>query len=104
MNRESTRRGIILYSIANGQVILEYKAVSEIARIHKQQAWSYLKATGLELAIVINFGAERVQSSRKRKRQTVATFSSLTRFSIKDRIKKFVSFAFSRNSRLEGDV
>jgi hypothetical protein len=36
MNRESTRRGIILYSIANGQVILEYKAVSEIARIHKQ--------------------------------------------------------------------
>ena len=49
---------------ANGRAILEYKAVSEIARIHKQQALSYLKATGLELAIVINFGAERVQSSR----------------------------------------
>ena len=51
-------------NVANGRVILEYKAVSEIARIHKQQTLSYLKATGVELAIVINFGAERVQSSR----------------------------------------
>ena len=84
MNRELTRRGVglerqkeigvyfkgekigffVLDNIANGRIILEYKAVSEIARIHKQQALSYLKATGLELAIVINFGAERVQSSR----------------------------------------
>jgi GxxExxY protein len=53
-----------LDNVANKRVILEYKAVSEIARIHKQQALSYLKATGLVLAIVINFGAERVQSSR----------------------------------------
>ena len=84
MNRELTRHGVelerqkevdvyfkgekigwfLLDNIANGRIILEYKAVSEIARIHKQQALSYLKATGLELAIVINFGAERVQSSR----------------------------------------
>jgi len=84
MNRELARRGVTLErqkdvgvcfkgepigeftldNLANGRVILEYKAVSEIARIHKQQALSYLKATGLELAIVINFGAERVQSSR----------------------------------------
>lgn len=84
MNRELTRCGIVLErqkevkvffkgeaigefqldNIANGRIILEYKAVSEIARIHKQQALSYLKATGLELAIVINFGGERVQSSR----------------------------------------
>lgn len=84
MNRELTRRSVQLErqkdvevffkgekigsfkvdNIANGRIILEYKAVSEIARIHKQQALSYLKAIGLELAIVINFGAERVQSSR----------------------------------------
>ncbi len=84
MNRELTRRGIklerqkevvvcfkgeplgkfFLDNVANGLVILEYKAVSEIASIHKQQALSYLKAIGLELAIVINFGAQRVQSSR----------------------------------------
>jgi GxxExxY protein len=53
-----------LDNVANKRVIIEYKAVSEIARIHEQQALSYLKATNLELAIVINFGAERVQSSR----------------------------------------
>ncbi len=84
MNRELTRRRVKLErqkeikvyykgeyigefqldNVANERVILEYKAVSEIAQIHKQQALSYLKATGLELAIVINFGAERVQSHR----------------------------------------
>ena len=84
MNLELTRRGVslehqrqvkvyfkgeflgefFLDNIANGRIILEYKAVSEIARIHEQQALSYLKAIGLELAIVINFGAGRVQSSR----------------------------------------
>jgi len=53
-----------LDNVADKRIILEYKAVSEIARLHEQQALSYLKAIGLELAIVINFGAERVQSSR----------------------------------------
>ncbi len=53
-----------LDNVANRRIILEYKAVTEIARLHEQQVLSYLKATGLELAIVINFGAERVQSSR----------------------------------------
>lgn len=84
MNRELARKGVklerqkqikvyykgeyigefLLDNVANERVILEYKAVSEIAQIHKQQALSYLKAMGLELAIVINFGAERVQSHR----------------------------------------
>ncbi len=48
----------------NQKIILELKAVQEILGIHEQQALSYLKATGLPLAIVINFGAESVQSSR----------------------------------------
>lgn len=84
MNRELSRRGVklekqknikvyykgeyigefILGHVANERVILEYKAVSEIGQIHKQQALSYLKATGLELAIVINFGSVRFQSHR----------------------------------------
>ena len=84
MNRELARHGVnlerqkhikvfyknepigefVLDNVANGRVILEYKAVAEIAKIHVQQALSYLKATGLELAIVINFGSTRVQSSR----------------------------------------
>ena len=54
----------VIDKVAEGRVILELKAVSQILPIHKQQALSYLKATGLQLAIVINFGAARVQSSR----------------------------------------
>jgi GxxExxY protein len=54
----------VLDHLVNGRVILELKAATEIAPIHKQQALSYLKATGLQLAIVINFGAESVQSAR----------------------------------------
>src|SRR5687767_13126448 len=54
----------VLDLVVNKRIILELKAVTEIARIHEQQALSYLKATGLPLAIVINFGSERVQSSR----------------------------------------
>ncbi len=50
--------------IVDRRVILELKAVAEIALIHRQQALSYLKATGLELAIVINFGASRLQVAR----------------------------------------
>lgn len=50
--------------IVDGRVILELKAVSEIAAIHKQQVLAYLKATGLELALVINFGAGRLQVAR----------------------------------------
>lgn len=54
----------ILDVIVDERIILELKAVSEIAPIHKQQALSYLKATGLPLALVINFGAHRLQVTR----------------------------------------
>lgn len=50
--------------VVNDKVILELKAVSEIAAIHKQQALAYLKASELQLALVINFGAGRLQVAR----------------------------------------
>jgi GxxExxY protein len=50
--------------IVDGRVILELKAAAEIAQVHKQQALSYLKATGLQLAQIINFGAHRLQVAR----------------------------------------
>ena len=54
----------ILDLLVDAKVILELKAVAKIAPIHQQQALSYLKATDLELTIVINFGSRRVQSDR----------------------------------------
>jgi GxxExxY protein len=35
---------------------MEIKAVKEIAPEHKAQVFSYLKATGLRLGLLINFG------------------------------------------------
>ena len=54
----------VLDIIVDERIILELKAVSEIAPIHKQQALSYLKATGLPLALVVNFGSHRLQVTR----------------------------------------
>ena len=50
--------------VVNDKVILELKAVADIAPVHKQQALAYLKATKLQLAMVINFGAHRLQVAR----------------------------------------
>ncbi len=50
--------------VIDNKIILEFKAVSELADIHKQQLHSYLKATNLRLGILINFGTPRVQSIR----------------------------------------
>jgi GxxExxY protein len=38
------------------KIILELKAVKDIAPEHKAQVFNYLKATGLRLGLVVNFG------------------------------------------------
>lgn len=43
--------------ICYGQIIVEIKAVREIAPEHKAQVINYLKATGMKLGILVNFGA-----------------------------------------------
>jgi len=43
--------------ICYSKVIVELKAVKEIASEHKAQLLNYLKATGLELGLLVNFGA-----------------------------------------------
>ena len=50
--------------VVDGKIILEFKAVSELNNLFKQQTLSYLKATGLKLGILINFGAQRVEYVR----------------------------------------
>jgi GxxExxY protein len=43
--------------LVEGKLILELKVASKITDIHKAQTLNYLKATGLELALIMNFGA-----------------------------------------------
>ena len=50
--------------IVEDKVILELKAIKEIHPAHEAQLVNYLKATGIEVGLLINFG-EKVQIKRK---------------------------------------
>ena len=50
--------------VVEGKIILELKAVSELNEIFKSQLLSYLKATEMELDILINFGSKEVKFKR----------------------------------------
>jgi GxxExxY protein len=41
-------------------VIVELKAVTGIGEVHLAQALSYLKASGLQLALILNFGEPKL--------------------------------------------
>jgi len=43
-------------AICYGEIVLELKAVKEIADEHRAQVHNYLKATGYRLGIIVNFG------------------------------------------------
>ena len=45
-------------------MILEIKAIKELSSIHEVQLVNYLKATGIEVGLLINFGTS-VQVKRR---------------------------------------
>ena len=45
-------------------VIVELKAVAELAKEHRMQTISYLKASGLPIALLLNFGSTSLESRR----------------------------------------
>ena len=45
--------------IVNDAVLVELKAVSNLAKIHERQVESYLKTTGMESGLLVNFGNMR---------------------------------------------
>ncbi len=51
--QQTYRADLICY----GSVILEIKAVKDIASEHKAQILNYLKATNMKLGLLINFGS-----------------------------------------------
>ena len=42
--------------VCYGTVIVELKAIKEIDDVHRAQVFNYLKATGLRLGLLVNFG------------------------------------------------
>ncbi len=45
-------------------VILECKAIAELAPIHETQVFNYLKATGIGRGLLVNFGTSRLSYKR----------------------------------------
>lgn len=50
--------------VVDGKVIVEVKSIESIAQLHKAQIINYLKATGLEVGLIINFGKTKVEFER----------------------------------------
>ena len=46
------------------KIIVELKVADRITNIHKAQTLNYLKATGLDLALILNFGAQSFEHHR----------------------------------------
>jgi GxxExxY protein len=59
-------KGQILDLLVEGEVVVELKAVSRLPEVAVAQTLSYLKATNLKRALLINFGEHRLVDGVKR--------------------------------------
>jgi GxxExxY protein len=50
--------------LVDEKIILELKCIELITNVHRAQALNYLKATGKQLAIIINFAKVRLEYER----------------------------------------
>jgi len=50
--------------LVNQSIVLELKTGEEISQAHMSQAMHYLRATGLRLAIILNFSPSRMEFKR----------------------------------------
>ena len=50
--------------LVNGELIIELKASESITKVNEAQILNYLKATGIKLGLLINFGKSRLEYKR----------------------------------------
>jgi GxxExxY protein len=50
--------------LVENKVLIELKAVKDLDEIHAAQSMNYLKATGLPICLLINFGKSKIQIRR----------------------------------------
>ncbi len=65
--------------IVEQKILLELKAVSSIQQAHEVQIVNYLKATRLDLGLILNFGAATLQVKRKYRAAAPATNVKISR-------------------------
>lgn len=51
--------------IVNNRIILELKSIEKLNVIHEVQLVNYLKATGIEVGLLINFNPNKVEIKKK---------------------------------------
>jgi GxxExxY protein len=51
--------------VVEDRVIVELKAVERLVRAHEAQLMNYLVGTGIEVGLLLNFGADRLQVRRR---------------------------------------
>ena len=58
--------GYRLDLVVDDVVLVELKAVSKLLPIHDAQLWSYLKLSGMQVGLLINFHVEHLKDGIKR--------------------------------------
>ena len=58
-----------------GEIMVELKAVTELADVHLAQAMNYLEAYNMEIGLLINFGAKSLQFKRVHNNSLMKTIS-----------------------------
>lgn len=59
--------GFRLDLLIENKVLIEVKSVENLAEVHHKQVITYLKLTGLKLAILVNFNVDNISSGIFRK-------------------------------------
>jgi GxxExxY protein len=50
--------------IVDGSVLCELKALDALTSVHESQVLHYLKATGIKIGLLLNFGTQKLQIKR----------------------------------------
>ena len=62
--RDKVIKKFVCDFLVDGVVIVELKAVKEIAEIDRLQVINYLKACGIEIGLLLNFGSQSLEYKR----------------------------------------
>ena len=50
--------------IVNNQILIELKVLPRLTQLEEKQIWYYLKGTNYKLALLVNFGGQKLQIKR----------------------------------------
>jgi len=62
--------------LVDGQILIELKACKDLDEIHLAQGLNYLKATGMEVCLLMNFGRAKIQIRRLMMNQGIKSYGT----------------------------